>query len=186
MIPTASHTTGPFFPADFIRPGDHDLTVGRDGTAVQGTAIAIEGRILDSLGDPLVNAIIELWQADPTGRFPGPADSFKGWGRTWTDAEGRYRFRTLKPGPVSLPGSGGWVRPPHFSILILGSGLMRPLSTQLFFPGEPLNDVDRQLALITDADGRRRLLLRPDPDAAGEFQFDFRLGGPDETPFLVD
>lgn len=185
MIPTASHTTGPFFPAAFIRPDDNDLTVARDGRPIVGERIELDGRVFDALGDPVVNAILELWQADPSGRYPIAGDPFKGWGRTWSDGDGRYRFRTVKPGAVALEGQGGWVRPPHLAIMVLGSGLMRPLGTELFFPGEPLNETDRQLLAVADLEARRRLILSP-TGVPGGFRLDLHLGGERETPFLVD
>ncbi|MCC7133871.1 MAG: protocatechuate 3,4-dioxygenase subunit alpha [Gemmatimonadales bacterium] len=184
MIPTAFQTAGPFFPAQFIRPEDHDLTVGRRGERLSGQVIELEGQVFDGSGDPMVNAILELWQADPDGKFPAAGDAFRGWGRTWTDDDGRYRFRTLKPGPYPVPGQA-WTRPPHLSLMVLGSGLMRPLVTQLFFPDEPLNQTDRQLLAVTDPVARGRLILEP-AGPSGVFRFDIRLRGDRETPFLAD
>ncbi len=184
MIPTPSQTAGPFFPASFIRAEDRDLTVGRRGEPIPGESMELEGRVFDALGDPVVNAILELWQADGAGRFPAAADPFRGWGRTWTDESGRYRFRTIKPGPYRVPGHD-WTRPPHLSLMVLGSGLMRPLVTQLFFPDEPLNETDRQWQAVTDPAARRRLVLQP-VGSGPVYRFDIRLRGEDETPFLVD
>ncbi len=170
--PTAHITTGPFFPAQFIRPEDADLT---RGGRVKGAAVTLSGTVTDAVGNSCVNAILEIWQADADGRFGC-------WGRTWTDRAGVYRFRTIRPGPTTVPGSNV-ARPPYINLTIHASGLMRPLVTQMFFPGEALNDGDPQLALVPMA---RRLLLIARAEAAGTLRFDIALGGPAETPFLED
>lgn len=179
FVPTAHITTGPFFPSQFIRPEDCDLT--RGGT-VEGQIVALSGRVTDADGARCVNAILELWQANSVGALGL-------WGRTWTDNDGRYRFLTVKPGPTG--GSGrNRPRPPYINVMIHASGLMRPLVTQLFFPAEPLNEDDPQLSLVPA--GRRALLVaKPwaDPQApprALALRFDIALAGPDETPFLED
>jgi protocatechuate 3,4-dioxygenase beta subunit len=185
MSSTPSQTTGPFFPAEFIRPGDDDLTIGRDGLPIPGEPVVIEGTVVDCDGAPVENAIVELWQVDGAGRPAEATGQFKGWGRTWTDRRGCYRIRTIKPGPYRLPGPAGWVRPPVFGIMVLGSGLMRPLVTEAFFPNEPLNRSDRQLQAIADERARSRLILEPGSEG-GHFVFEIRLRGGDETPFLIE
>jgi protocatechuate 3,4-dioxygenase alpha subunit len=128
-----------------------------------------------------VNAILELWQADGAGAFGL-------WGRTWTDDDGLYRFLTLKPGPHRS--SGNRPRAPYINVMVHASGVMRPLVTQLFFPGEPPNDEDPQLSLVSP--GRRSRLIAQawrDPQAPAEalaLRFDIALAGPNETPFLAD
>jgi len=178
MTGTAWHTTGPFFPAAFIGPADGDLTVGRDGSPIDGDAIEIHGQIVDGEGQPVVNVIVELWQADPAGRRSGATDRFRGWGRVWTDGKGCYHFRTFRPGRPE-----GSVRAPHLCFRLLGSGLMRPLETEAFFPDETAAG-DPQLAAI-DAALRSRLMLVPEP-TPGHFRFDIRLRGEGETPFLEE
>lgn len=159
--PTAHITTGPFFPAQFIRPEDADLTRG------DAAVIAIVGAVTDARGIPCICAILEIWQADAQGRMGL-------WGRTWTDKEGHYRFRTVKPAARD--------RAPYINVMLHASGLMRPLVTQMFFPGETGNDSDPQLSLVPA--GRRALLIaRPE---AGGLRFDIALGGPRETPFFED
>lgn len=172
MKPTAHITTGPFFPAQFIRAEDADLT--RSGT-VEGQPVALAGNVSDIAGRPCINVILEIWQADAAGN-PGL------WGRTWTDEAGGYRFRTVRPGPT-VPTGRNRPRPPYINVMIHASGLMRPLVTQMFFPDEPLNDDDPQLALVPPV--RRPLLIaRAQPD--GSLRFDIALAGPNETPFLED
>lgn len=161
--PTAHITIGPFFPAQFIRPEDADLTCGGEA------AVTLTGRITDARGSPCVCAILELWQADAAGQFGR-------WGRTWTDKDGLYRFRTVKPGSRNP-------RAPCIHVMLHASGLMRPLVTWMFFPGEPLNDSDPQLALVPAI---RRALLIARPDSDGVLRFDIALGGATETPFFED
>lgn len=185
LIATAHHTTGPFFPAQYIRPEDNDLTHG--AAPVEGERIVLSGQVTDALGRPAVNVILEIWQADARGHYGTRA--FRGWGRTWTDKEGRYRFLTIKPGGYAVPDSARH-RAPHFTVTLLASGLMRPLVTQIFFPGERLNADDPQLALIRGR-ARNRLIAAPSSDplapaSVHAFAFDIRLSGADETPFLED
>ena len=180
MIPNPSHTTGPFFPEHFIRPVDADLSVDFDGKPLAGRRIVVTGTVVDALGEPVVNGILELAQLGPNGRPGGRGRGFKGWGRTWTDGEGRYRFVTLEPG--TIPGA---TRAPHLRFMLIGSGLMRPLVTEAFFPEHPAIASDPQLALITDPAARARLMLARQGET-DEYRFDLVLRGPDETPFLAD
>jgi len=165
--PTAHITTGPFFPAPFIRPEDADLTRGGQ---IAGTVVTLTGTVTDARGSPCVCAILEIWQADAAGTSGC-------WGRTWTDTAGAYRFRTVKPGSTRQD------RPPYINLMLHASGLMRPLVTQMFFPGEPLNERDPQLSQVPPA--RRNLLIaQSEPD--GILRFDIAFGGPTETPFFED
>jgi protocatechuate 3,4-dioxygenase beta subunit len=163
---TPHHTTGPFFPAQFIAAGENDLTrLPGSAAEARGRKLRLEGRVVDGMGQPAVNVILELWQADARGVFHDPADprfaerdpGFAGWGRTWTDEEGRYRFLTVMPGPYPSGTDAAWIRPPHLRLLVLGSGIMRPLVTEVFFPGEPLTAGDRLLAAVADPERRARL-----------------------------
>ena len=185
MVPTPHHTTGPFFPRQFIADHERDLTrLAAPGREAPGRRIEVSGLVIDGQGKPAVNVIIELSQADHVGHFQPEQDpTFAGWGRTATDRQGGYRFITVMPGPYSASGrSATWIRPPHLTLLILGSGIMRPLVTEVFFPGEPLNQTDRQLELVP-ARFRSRLIARPaGPD---RFTFDLHLRGPKETPFFA-
>ena len=113
LVPTAEMTLGPFFPPEFTA-GANDLT-----QQVPGEIIEITGRVTQSDGRPLDNVVLEIWQADPQGRYDNP--DFLGWGRAATDAEGIYFFRTVRPGA------------PYINFLILYSGLMRQLQTRMYF-----------------------------------------------------
>lgn len=160
--PTPEQSMGPFYPV--IRPLDHDmdLTVlkGKRGRA-QGKVIHLTGRVLNSNGEPVRGARVEIWQANANGRYAHPADlntapldpSFQGFGVQVTDAEGRYRFKTIKPGAYPInPANPDNARPPHVHFDILGR--KDRLVTQMYFPDEPLNEQDgifRSLGSSKDA-----------------------------------
>ncbi|MDO9707704.1 protocatechuate 3,4-dioxygenase subunit alpha [Paracraurococcus lichenis] len=195
--PTSQHTIGPFFPRTFFRAGDNDLTrlTPEAAPTPRGERIRLHGRVTREGGTPCVNAILEAWQADAAGRFRHPADpeahladsDFLGWGRAWTDAEGRYEFATVLPGGFL---EGNQARAPHIDLVVMASGLMRQLSTTVFFPGfEAANEVDPVLALVPPA-RRARLVAVADGEAEGlrAFRFDLRLRGlpEDETPFFIE
>ena len=157
LVPTAEMTLGPFFPREFAQGLNH---LG-DEIEITGRVSELDGRVLD-------NVIIEIWQADAAGRLDNPG--FPGWGRAATDANGEYRFCTIRPG--AIPG-----RAPHINFLILYSGLMRQLQTVMFFEASD----DPVLACV---DAKERLIAKR--EAPGRFRFDIRLRGGDETPFFDD
>jgi len=163
LVPTAEMTLGPFFPREFAE-GASDLAQG-----AKGEVIDIIGRVTQSDGKPLDNLLIELWQADGAGRFDNP--DFPGWGRAATDAQGNYRFRTIKPGAA-----GG--RAPHVNFLLLYSGLMRHLQTAMFFS----EAADPVLDAVPSS--RRKLLVAK--KEGNQYTFDIRLRGEGETPFFED
>ena len=156
-------TLGPFFPREFAE-GANDLSMGAENS------IEITGRVTELDGRPLDNLVLEVWQADAAGRLDNP--QFPGWGRTATDAQGHYRFRTIRPG--AIPG-----RAPHINFLILYSGLMRQLQTAMFFE---LAD-DPVLGAVEES--RRKCLVARRLDATS-YRFDIALRGGDETPFFDD
>jgi protocatechuate 3,4-dioxygenase alpha subunit len=162
LIPTAEMTLGPFFPREFAQ-GVNDLAQGASGEIVE-----ITGRVTELDGKALDNVILEIWQADAAGRFDNPA--FPGWGRAATDAQGNYRFRTIRPG--AAPG-----RAPHVNFLILYSGLMRQLQTVMFFE----NAADPVLAVVKN---KERLIAKA--EGQNRYRFDIRLRGGEETPFFDD
>ena len=154
LVPTAEMTLGPFFPREFAL-GANDLTV-KD---VAGEPIEIIGRVTQADGRPLDNLVIEIWQADA------------GWGRTATDAQGVYRFRTIKP---RAPAG----RLAHVNFLLLYSGLMRQLQTVMFFElgKDPVLDAVPESL-------RNRLVAQREGTV---YRFDLRLRGEGETPFFDD
>lgn len=197
-VVTPSQTIGPFFSLGLIREGDDDLACLSPGQPrAQGIPIVVSGRITDEEGRPVRKALIELWQANRWGKYDHPDDTtdapldpnFKGWARVMTDAEGRYRFRSIKPGAYPNPGYDNWMRPPHIHYSIFAAGLMQRLITQLYFPGEELNDIDPILNGIEDLEARASLIAHPEPaqpDGTLTFSFDIVLRGKCETPFFVD
>lgn len=200
LIPTAHQTTGPFFPAQYIRPEDNDLArLGRPDARPRGAPYYIYGHVRDAAARPAVNVIIEIWQPNADGKFNHPSDrsaapldpNFLGWGRTWTDRRGFYSFTTIKPGTYAVsPGSNRWFAP-RINVRLIGSGLMRPLITCLYFPDEALNDDDPQLQAIRNAAARQRLVATPEPHESAPpgipaLRFDLCLGGRETSTFLED
>jgi len=161
-------TLGPFFPREFAE-GANDLTT-LDGKRSSGEPIEIIGRVLELDGKPLDNVILEIWQADSAGRFDTP--EFPGWGRAATDAQGNYRFRTIKPG--AIPG-----RAPHINFLVLYSGLMRQLQTVMFFDSS-------EDPVLQSVEPSRRAALVARKNNPASYRFDIRLRGAEETPFFDD
>jgi protocatechuate 3,4-dioxygenase alpha subunit len=175
MPGTPSQTIGPFF-APALGPGRTDLTEGSKG----GERIVIAGRVLDGDGEPVPDAMLEIWQADAQGRYGG--NGFFGFGRALTDAEGEYRFTTVWPGRV--PGPGGTLQAPHVCMTIFARGLLRQLSTRIYFAGEPANESDPVLASISDPAARRTLLARAGDGPSRAYRFDVILQGENETAFF--
>jgi len=183
LIPTGEATIGPFFPPRYVDAGANDLTQFEDRKA-QGEVIEIAGVVRQEDGAPLENLVVEIWQADAKGIYRHPADPrhheadprFFGWGRAATDKEGRYAFRTVRPGAPQ-----GRAR--HINVMVMFSGLMRILKTTMFFPGEQANDADPVYAAVPKA---RRHLLVAREEAAGRYRFDLKLRGEHETPFFDD
>ncbi|MDP9209767.1 MAG: protocatechuate 3,4-dioxygenase subunit alpha [Actinomycetota bacterium] len=171
---TPSQTIGPFFAVGLIWPdGPEVVPAGTPG------AVRVGGRVLDGAGDPVADALVETWQADPDGRFPAGSGGF---GRCATDSEGRWAVRTVKPGP--LPAPDGGMEAPHVAVSVFARGLLHRLMTRIYFPHEAeANAADPLLGSIPDAAVRARLVAVPDGD--GGLRFDIRLQGAQETPFLA-
>ena len=167
-------TMGPFYP--LTKPADHDADLtrvrGRSARAL-GQVIEVAGRVFDVRGNPVPHATIEIWQANAAGRYFHPSDrnaapldpNFQGYAQIRTNADGRYRFVTVKPG--AYPGGRRGMRTPHIHFQV--DGRFNRLVTQMFFPGEPLNATDAVFleavspvevtatALARSADGLARL-----------------------------
>ena len=155
---TPQLTSGPFYP--LIKPLDQDadltLITGKQGRA-QGKIIHLTGRVLNGRGEPVSGATVEIWQANAHGRYthqsdpnPAPLDPhFEGFGVQITDAEGRYRFKTVKPG--AYPGTLAGMRTPHIHFQVAGK--VDRTVTQMFFPNEPLNETDH---ILRELKGWRR------------------------------
>jgi protocatechuate 3,4-dioxygenase alpha subunit len=178
VIPTGEATIGPFFPPRYVDEGANDLTQF-EGRKAQGDVIEIHGRVVQEDGTPLENLIVEIWQADAQGIFRHPADprhaladaNFLGWGRAATDKDGRYSFRTIRPGAPAG-------RQPHVNFMVMFSGLLRILRTTMFF-----EDGDDPVLRAVPHLRRNLLIGRKEKNT---FIFDIRLRGENETPFFDD
>jgi protocatechuate 3,4-dioxygenase, beta subunit len=146
-MPTPDQILGPFYPVKKPADGGKDLTrlSGKSGAA-HGEVIYVMGRLLNMKGEPVPGAQLEVWQANAGGRYAHPSDTnpapldpnFEGYAIVVSDAEGRYRFKTVKPG--AYPVGGGWIRPPHIHFDVRGQ--FNRLVTQMYFAGEALNNKD--------------------------------------------
>jgi protocatechuate 3,4-dioxygenase alpha subunit len=183
---TPSQTIGPFF-AVMLPLGSNELVApGTPGS------IVIEGAVFDGAGAPVSDALIEIWQADRRGRYAHPGDprfadvadppGFGGWGRCPTSADGTFRFVTVMPGAVV--GVDERPQAPHVSVSLFARGLLRRLSTRIYFPTEThANALDPVLSSIADSAVRATLVAAEAGPA--RFRFDIRLRGENETAFFA-
>jgi protocatechuate 3,4-dioxygenase, alpha subunit len=183
LVATASQTVGPFFHIGLEKLCVRDLAK----SVVGGEKVSIQGRVLDGDGKPVIDALIEIWQADARGKYahasggqekPGDA-GFKGFGRVATGDHGEFRFFTIKPGRV--PGPRGVLQAPHLVVAVFMRGLLKHLVTRIYFPGEAGNDEDAVLALVPK---ERRATLVAKPAGDGAFEWNVLLQGHDETVFF--
>jgi protocatechuate 3,4-dioxygenase alpha subunit len=137
-------------------------------------AITIAGTVYDGRGEPVPDALVETWQADP------PPDTFRGFGRASTQDGGAFEIVTLKPGPVPWP--DGREQAPHIDVSVFARGLLRRCATRIYFADEPDANASDPLLQSVPADRRATLLARP---MANGYAFDVRLQGEDETVFFA-
>lgn len=162
-------------------PADHDILNRAPARgAVEGEIIEIVGRVRDGAGEPVPDALLEIWQADSAGRY-GSDDGFLGFGRCATDADGGFRFRTVRPGPT--PGPGNVLQAPHIALGILGRGLLKRLVTRIYFADVAENAEDPILALTPEA-RRDTLIAVRQGGAPAVWRFDIVLQGDGETVFF--
>lgn len=192
-----SEVTGPVFQAGDFGPLDHDLTRNFAPTGEPiGARIILHGRVLDGHGKPIPRTLVEIWQANAAGRyrhvndrFEAPIDpNFGGTGRAMTDAEGRYVFRTIKPGPYPYRNRLNDWRPAHIHFSVFGTGWAQRLITQMYFEGDPLLRHDSILATVPDVSARERLVAQLDLAASVPlhtlaYRWDVVLRGTRETWF---
>ncbi|WP_332681388.1 protocatechuate 3,4-dioxygenase subunit beta [Bosea sp. (in: a-proteobacteria)] len=191
---TLSETSGPVFGHAAVSETDSDLTLQHEGEPL-GERIIVSGRVLDEDGRPVPHTLIEIWQANAGGRYvhvkdqhPAPLDpNFTGAGRALTDAQGRYRFVTIKPGAYPWRNHHNAWRPAHIHFSLFGPSFLSRVITQMYFPGDPLFKYDPIFQSITDASVRERLISRFDldttePEWALGYQFDIVLRGREATP----
>ena len=181
---TPSQTVGPFFHYALPYEGGERLVAPSDPEALR-----LIGAVYDGEGAPVQDAMVEIWQANRSGRYAHPEDrreelaleeGFTGFGRCPTDAEGRYEFVTLKPGVV--PGPEGRPQAPHIDVVVFARGLLKQLLTRIYFPDEEAaNATDPVLASIEDPAVRKTLIAR---QLDGAFEFDIHLQGERESAFF--
>ena len=192
---TLSEVTGPVYGHGPIAENDNDLTRQSAGEP-QGERIIVSGRVLDEDGRPIPDTLVEIWQANAAGRYrhvgdnhPAPLDpNFIGAGRTLTDANGVYRFTTIRPGIYPWRNHYNAWRPAHIHFSLFGTAFLSRLVTQMYFPGDPLFPFDPIFQSIPDQKARERLISKFDleatqPEWALAFHFDIVLRGRDATPF---
>ena len=164
LVATPRQTAGPFYPTKFPSDIDNDLVVLRgDAARAEGIVTHVTGRVLGLDGKPIPNAVVEIWQCDARGRYLHPGDTggrprdsaFQGYGRAVSDANGMYRFRTIKP--VPYPG-----RTPHIHFAVQAPG-RRELVTQMYVAGEPLNERDGLYQAIRDPRQRAAVTVPLEP-----------------------
>lgn len=192
-----SELTAPVYGPDAVRPLDNDLTQNsvRTGPAI-GERIIVTGRVLDERGNPVRNALLEIWQANACGRYihkldqhDAPLDpNFIGAGRVLTDANGEYRFTTIKPGAYPWRNHTNAWRPAHIHFSVFGASFLSRLVTQMYFPGDPLLPFDPIYNGIPSEEGRKLLIANyahdvTQPEWALGYRFDIVLSGSRMTPF---
>ena len=191
---TLSERTGPVYGESALLPSDADLTRQGAGEPL-GERIVVSGRVLGADGRPLTSQLVEIWQANAAGRYHHAVDrhdapldpNFTGAGRCLTDAHGRYRFVTIKPGAYPWPNHPNAWRPNHIHLSLFGRAFTERLVTQMYFPGDPLLELDPIFHSIRDPAARARLVSAFDleltePDWALGYRFDVVVGGRSATP----
>jgi len=191
---TLTEMSGPRFTAEDLKGSVCDLTQQPCGEPL-GERIIVSGVVLDEDGRPQPHTLIELWQANSAGRYlhdidqhNAPLDpNFTGCGHTLTDAAGRYRFVTIKPGCYPWRNHKNAWRPAHIHFSLFGPAFATRLITQMYFPGDPLLPYDPIFNSIADGRARDRLVSAFDwdttiPETALGYRFDIVLRGREETP----
>ncbi len=185
LYATTWQTVGPFFGIGLERLYRAELA----GPGVAGEPIEIYGRILDGDSQPVPDGLVEIWQANAEGKYAHPDDTqdkavvsgFTGYGRIPTDDVGRFRFTTIKPGPV--PGPNDQPQAPHILISVLTRGLLRRLITRMYFPDEAANSQDFALSLVPP-ERRATLVAKKANGRPGSLEWDIVLQGSNETVFF--
>ena len=196
VAPSPLEAAGPAFPKHFVKDSEADLTTWGK-SAPLGEKMVLVGRVLDEDGRPVRRSLVEVWQANASGKYPHPVDdheapldpNFLGKGQVLTDDEGRYRIVTVKPGAYPWQNHAfGW-RPAHIHFSLFGNAYAQRLITQMFFPGDPLLAIDPIFQSVPEA-GRRLLIADLDLEHGVEgvalgYRFDMVLRGPRATPIGV-
>jgi protocatechuate 3,4-dioxygenase, alpha subunit len=183
LFATGSQTVGPYLHIGL----DWLVTRNIAGRGVKGERITVSGRLLDGDGVGVSDGLLEIWQANSHGKYAHPEDrqakslerGWRGFGRIPTDADGAFRFSTIKPGRVSGP--HGKLQAPHLVVAVFMRGLLKHLATRMYFPDEPANAEDPILNLVPSA-RRETLVAKRLPK--GALEWNLRLQGTDETVFF--
>jgi protocatechuate 3,4-dioxygenase beta subunit len=190
---TVTETTGPqFLPAQFGPMADLSVLNGKQAL---GERIIVRGRVVDEDNRPVPHTMIEIWQANASGRYDHPGDqhdapmdpNFHGGGRVFSDADGWYQFTSVKPGAYPWRNHHNAWRPNHIHYSLFGTGFGQRVITQMYFPGDPLLALDPVYLSVPDQAARERLIARFDiditsPEWALGYHFDFVLRGRNATP----
>jgi protocatechuate 3,4-dioxygenase beta subunit len=189
LVRVGSERSGPAL--SDLRPGEISNDLTNDGAV--GERITVSGRLLDRDGRPIRDSLVEIWQANAAGRYrhridrwPAPLDpNFHGGGRTVTDADGRYEFLTVKPGPYPWGNHPNAWRPAHIHFSVMGLAFDERLVTQMYFPGDPLLPHDPIFNSVRDAKLRELMISRFSLETSQEnwalaYQFDIVINA---TPF---
>lgn len=189
---TPSQTVGPFFHYG-LTPGAAyaNVPVSADGlVAAPGTAgehVTLTGRVFDGEGQPVPDAMLEIWQADGEGRYAHDADrrprasnTFSGFGRSDTQADGTFSFATIKPGPV--PGPNGTLQAPHVLVAVHGRGMLTHLYTRFYFEDEAAANAGDPILALVPEDRRGTLIMKR---SGSTYSLDIRLQGDGETVFFA-
>lgn len=182
---TPSQTVGPFFHDGLIREGENRLVLADEA----GEMITITGQVFDGDGQPVPDALLEIWQADGQGVYPHPADAnhdrvdknFRGYGRSATVEQGRFTFITRKPGRVI--GVDGLLQAPHINLRIFARGMLIHAVTRIYFADASSNEDDPVLGLV-EVNRRGTLLSQRRQDSHKTYDFDIHLQGDKETVFF--
>ena len=195
---SVSEVTGPVFGQSDIDPGDNDLlqNYAQPGESPIGERIILHGRVLDENARPVPNTLIELWQANAGGRYRHKKDTylapidpnFGGCGRTLTDDDGYYCFRTVKTGAYPWRNAVNNWRPAHIHLSVFGTSFVQRLVTQCYFEGDPLVPMCPILNTVPDADAVEQLIAALDMNATIPldtiaYKFDIVLRGRRSTLF---
>ena len=192
-----TEVTAPVFSPAELGPNDNDLILNFATSGLPiGERIVVHGQVRDTFGRPVPNALIEVWQANASGRYRHPKDSyigaldpnFGGCGRVLTDAGGHYRYRTIKPGPYPWRNRINEWRPSHIHYALSGSGWAQRLITQMYFEGDPLIATCPIVRTIPNEDQVRGLIALQDKGNFVEldarcYRFDIVLRGQRQTWF---